>query len=294
MAACPVRDPYTWPRPPACVPHPLRPTRGQVPRLTSPDHDPTWGGHDPSPRPLFLATSPTRVPPPVPPTRGHVPQTTSPTLSHIPNPCPTTCVPHPWQRPHFVSQHPYPLSTVLSSNPLIPPIRGRVPPSPTTPRPPCGARATCMLRTHARHRHLRHPPSGVRSARGGRGQPRLSLALIECPSAGISGADVGRRRAGGESWQPGTMRDRLEQLRAVRGAGHHGGHAWGHPGIAGALLLEGTAGLSPGRIRGGCIRAVGRRKGCGTRVGSHASLSGSWGTPHPAQPRGLRAAPWGI
>uniref|UniRef100_A0A8V0ZKE1 Syntaxin-3 n=1 Tax=Gallus gallus TaxID=9031 RepID=A0A8V0ZKE1_CHICK len=35
---------------------------------------------------------------------------------------------------------------------------------------------------------------------------------------GISGADVGRRRAGGESWQPGTMRDRLEQLRAKQDA----------------------------------------------------------------------------
>lgn len=260
----------------------------------SPDHDPTWGSHDPSPRPLFLATSPTRVPPPVPPTRGHVPQTTSPTLSHIPNPCPTTCVPHPWQRPHFVSQHPYPYPRSCPpthSYPLSVAVSPRPPPPPgphAVPGPPVCCAHTRVTGTFAT------PPSGVRSARGGRGQPRLSLALIECPSAGISGADVGRRRAGGESWQPGTMRDRLEQLRAVRGAGHHGGHAWGHPGIAGALLLEGTAGLSPGRIRGGCIRAVGRRKGCGTRVGSHASLSGSWGTPHPAQPRGLRAAPWGI
>ncbi|XP_042737783.1 syntaxin-3 [Lagopus leucura] len=58
------------------------------------------------------------------------------------------------------------------------------------------------------------PPSGVWSTRGGCGQPRLSLALIECPSVGISGADVGRQQAGDESWQPSTMRDRLEQLRA--------------------------------------------------------------------------------
>ncbi|XP_052551537.1 syntaxin-3 [Tympanuchus pallidicinctus] len=62
------------------------------------------------------------------------------------------------------------------------------------------------------------PPSGVWSTRGGCGQPRLSLALIECPSVGISGADVGRQQAGDESWQPSTMRDRLEQLRAKQDA----------------------------------------------------------------------------
>lgn len=222
----------------------------------------------PRPHPPPLATSPTRVPPPASPTHGNVPTS-----------CPNTRIPYPRSCP---PTHSYPLSVAVSPRPPPPPGPHAV------PGPPVCCAHTRVTGTFAT------PPSGVRSARGGRGQPRLSLALIECPSAGISGADVGRRRAGGESWQPGTMRDRLEQLRAVRGAGHHGGHAWGHPGIAGALLLEGTAGLSPGRIRGGCIRAVGRRKGCGTRVGSHASLSGSWGTPHPAQPRGLRAAPWGI
>lgn len=155
----------------------------------------------PKPHPLPLATPPTRIPTPVSSTRGHVP------VSY-----PNTPIPYPWPcSPTHVT-------------PLISPIRGRVHLSTTTSCPPAGARVICKLWRHSCHWHLLHPPSGVWSTRGGCGQPRLSLALIECPSVGISGADVGRQQAGDESWQPSTMRDRLEQLRAVRGAGHHGGH----------------------------------------------------------------------
>uniref|UniRef100_G1MWG3 Syntaxin 3 n=1 Tax=Meleagris gallopavo TaxID=9103 RepID=G1MWG3_MELGA len=170
-------------------------------------------GHNPSPCPL-LATSPTCVPF-VPPIHGYVP---------YPNPHPQLVSHYLCPLPMVMSLFhiPPPLSPIHGPpthiTPLISPIRGRVHLSTTTSRPPSGARVICKLWRHPFHWHLRHPPSGVWSTRGGCGQPRLSLALIECPSVGISGADVGRQQAGSESWQPSTMRDRLEQLRAKQDA----------------------------------------------------------------------------